>query len=382
VAHVLLAFAGVRKESPAIVRELALQEGEALVSCYVPFTRTGKEVRQNGIHLKNCQRALGAARERGEIGERTASAVARELARAAETAVNPRAPRKAGLALFAAGDECVALEPPAPFGALITVAPRYYVVPLLPLTATLPPVLVLALSRHAVRLIDHASAHEVSLPPDVPRSLTDVVGNELRTPSMHQHSVGNGAVYHGHGEGEDDLLPEIEVYCRRIASALEGELNRDGATVVLAGDVQITAVFRRAASGWPLLDEQINGNHDRTAAADLSALATPLACAQQSARHAHLKTLFGARSAEQRASDDPADIAAAARDGRIDTLLLEHAAALDAPRLRAARARHAVQPEGPFNREVVQTLRCGGDVHVLAAAHMPTSAPQAAIFRF
>ena len=382
MAHVLLASLRVRSESSAVVKNLALEEGEALVSCYVPFARTGKEVRQNGIHLKNCQRALGAARDKGTIDERTTAAATRELTRAAETAVNPRAQRRTGLALFTSGDECVTLEPPSPFGALITIAPRYYVVPLLPLTTNLPPLLILALSRHAVRLIDRATSREVALPPETPRSLTDVVGNELRTPSMHQHSVGNGAVYHGHGEGEDDLLPEIEVYCRRISHALESELNRDGATVVLAGDVQITAVFRRAAAGWPMLDEQINGNHDRTTAAQLAALAAPLAVAQQSARHAELKSLFGARSAEQRASDDPADIAAAARAGRIDTLLLEHTAALDEPRLRAARARQSVQPEGPFNSEAVLTLRCGGDVRVLPATHMPTAAPQAAIFRF
>ena len=254
--------------------------------------------------------------------------------------------------------------------------------PLVPLTTTSPPLLVLALSRHVVRLIDRATAQELPLPPDVPRSLTDVVGSERRAPSLQLHSVGNGAVFHGHGEGDDDLLPEIEIYCRRIASALESELARASATVVLAGDVQITAIFRRAAAEWPLLDEQINGNHDRTAAAHLAALATPLAAARRSAEHADLKALYGARSAEQRASDDPVDIAAAARAGRIETLLLERGAALDEPRLRAARAPHSVQPEGPFNSEAVLTLRCGGDVRVVPAAHMPTPAPQAAIFRW
>jgi Bacterial archaeo-eukaryotic release factor family 7 len=372
----------VRKESSSIVRDLARRQGESLVSCYLPFARAGKDVRQNGIQLKNCQRTLAEARETGAIDERTTSAATRELSRAAEAVDNPRAPRAAGLALFASTDECVTLEPPSPFGSFVTIAQRYYVVPLVPLTTIFPPVLVLALSRHAVRLVDRVTSQELTLPPDVPRSLTDVVGSELREPSLQHHSVGNGAVFHGHGEGNDDLQPEVEVYCRRIAHALEGELVRASATVVLAGDVQITAIFRRAAVGWPLLDEQINGNHDRTAASQLAALAGPLVAAQQSAEHAELKALYGARSAEQRASDEPLDIAAAARAGRIDTLLLEHAAALDEPRLRAARAPQSVQPEGPFNSEAVLTLRCGGDVRVLPAAHMPTPAPQAAIFRF
>ena len=41
-----------------------------------------------------------------------------------------------------------------------------------------------------------------------------------------------------------------------------------------------------------------------------------------------------------------------------------------------------IQPEGPFNREAVLTLRCGGDVRLVPAADMPTDAPQAAIYRF
>ena len=208
------------------------------------------------------------------------------------------------------------------------------------------------------------------------------MGGERRKPSLQQHSVRAGAVFHGRGEGSDALLRELETYCRRIVNALTDELARSGATVVLAGDVQITAIFRRAAASWRLLAEQIYGNHDRTPAAQLAAFATPLAGAQLSAANAELKTLYWARSPEHRASDDPREIVSAARAGRIDTLLLEHSAALDEPGLRAAREPSAVSAEGPFNTEAVLTLRNGGDVRVVPAADMPTHAPQAAIFRF
>ena len=348
----------------------------------MPFERAGKDVRQNAIHLKNCQRTLAAARAAGDVDERTVAAAERELERAAKSAENPRATRAAGLAVFAAPDDSVAIASTTTFAPLVTVAPRFYVVPLLPRTADLPPVFILALSRHAVRLVEHATARELPLPPGVPRSLQDAVGAERREPSLQQHSVGTGAMFHSHGEGEDDLLPELELYCRQIAHGLPGELNRPGTTLVLAGDVQITAIFRRAAPGWPLLDAQIHGNHDRTPAAQLAAFTAPLVAARETAASAEWKALYGERSAERRASDDPGDITAAAGAGRIDTLLLERSAALDAPRLRAAREPHSIQREGPFNNEAVLTLRSGGDVRILSAAHMPTPAPQAAIFRF
>jgi hypothetical protein len=243
-------------------------------------------------------------------------------------------------------------------------------------------VFVLALSRHVVRIVERATGRELPLPADMPRSLTDAVGAERRAATLRQHSVGTGSVIYGHGEGDDDVLPEIETFCRRVANGLAGIVDRTAATLVLAGDVQITAVFRRVAHGWSLLDEQIHGSHDRTGAAQLLAFAEPLVAVWQNGTHADLRALYGARSADRRASDDPLDIAAAARAGRIDTLLLDEAAALDEPRRRAAREPHSAQPEGPFNSEAVLTLRAGGEVRLVASDEMPTQAPQAAIYRF
>jgi hypothetical protein len=373
----------VLQPTSQIVRELAGRQGESFVSCYVPFARSGKDVRQNTIHLKNCQRAIAAARANDEIDALTAARAALELSNAARAAEDPRAPRSAaGIAVFAAPDDSVTLESPVEFAPSVTIGPRFYLLPLVPFTSAAPSVLVLALSRHSVRLVELATARDVPLPPDVPRSLTDAVGIERKTPSLQQHSVGTGSVFHGHGEGEDDVLPEVETFCRRIAHGLAATIERTDARLLLAGDVQITAVFRRVAPSWPLLEQQIHGSHDRTSSAELTALAEPLIAAWQNATRANLRARYGARAADHRASDDPIDIAAAARAGRIDTLLLDEVAALDEPRRRAARAPHAAQSEGPFNNEAVLTLRCGGDVRLVAASEMPTEAPQAAIYRF
>jgi hypothetical protein len=375
----------VLQPSSQLVRDLARFQGDSFVSCYVPFTRSGKDVRQNAIHLKNCQRAIAAAGENGGADPRTTAAAARELNNAARAVEDPRAPRRAsGLALFASPGECVVLESTAPFASFVTIGPRFYVVPLVPCTTGTPSVFVLSLSRHVVRLVEYPSAREVELANGVPRSMSDVVGDERRDATLQQHSVGNGSVFHGHGEGDDDLLPEVEVFCRHLAHALASNVDRSDALLLLAGDIQVTAVFRRAAAaaGWTLLEEQIHGNHDRTTAAQLAAFAEPLVSAWQRTTNPDLRELYGARSAEGRASDVAGDIAAAAEVGRVDTLLLDRTVALDEPQLRATQEPHTIQPEGPFNSEAVLTLRHGGSVHLLAPTDMPTGAPQAAIYRF
>jgi hypothetical protein len=378
----LLRASQVLQPSSQVLRELARAEGRSLVSCYVKFARAGKDVRQNGMRIKNCARVLAAARAAGVVDERTAATATSELARAAEVAADPHGARGTGVALFASDSACATLEAAVPFASSVTIAPRYYLVPLVPLSVPKPAGLILALSRHAVRLVDCSAATDLPLPAGTPRSLAEAVGGERREPTLQQHSVGTGAVFHGHGEGEDDVLKELATYCRQVASALAAHVARLHATVVLAGDGKLVAVFREAASSWPLLGEHIHGSHDRTPAAQLAAFAAPLLAARQHATNAELKALFGARSAERRASDDLVDIAAAARAGRIDTLLLEQGAALAEPGLRTAQEPLAVQPEGPFNSEAVLTLRGGGEVRVVAAAEMPTAAHQAAIFRF
>lgn len=369
--------------SSQLLHELARHEGRAFVSCYVPFARSGNDVRQNAIQLKNCQRTLAAVSSEDGIDARTLAAASRELARAADAAQDPRARRDTGgFALFARPDECVTLDSGTPFAPVVTVGDRFYLVPLMPFSAAARSLYILALSRRSVRLVDCASARELALPDDLPRSLTDAVGTERREATVQRHGVGAGSVFHGHGDGDDDMLAEVETFCRRVANRLDQIIGRQGAMLLLAGDVQITALFRRAAAGWSVLAEQISGNHDRTAVGELCALAKPLLQSQHAQAHAELRAVYDSHVADRRASDDPVEIVAAARAGRIDTLLLSEAAAFHEPRRRAARQPHAIQPEGPFNTEAVLTLRCGGHVRLLPEAAMPTKAPQAAIYRF
>jgi hypothetical protein len=373
----------VLQPSSQVLHELARHEGRAFVSCYVPFARSGKDVRQNAIHFKNCQRALAAEGATKNIDARTLAAATKGLASAADAALDPRAPRAAaGFALFAHPDGCVTLDSRTPFPPVVTVADRFYLLPLMPFSTAAPPLYVLTLSRQSVRLIDCTNARELELPGDFPKSLTDAVGTERRRATLQRHTVGTGSVFHGHGEGDDDLLPEIETFCRGVANKLGDHVERGQAVLLLAGDVQITSVFRRAAGDLKLAQEHISGNHDRTSAADLCSLVQPLLSARRQQTHAELRELYERHVADRRASDDASEISAAARAGRIDTLLLNESAAFEQPRRRATRDPHAIQPEGPFNTEAVLTLRCGGDVRLLPETDMPTVAPQAAIYRF
>jgi hypothetical protein len=370
------------------LRELAARDGGPLISCYVPIVRTGKEVSQNRIRVKNALREVEAALQSSSADKRVAAAASRRIQSALEEAIDEidasRGSTDDGWALFGSADDCLMLGCNCEFAPSITVAERFYVVPLLELARAEHRAYVLAISRHGVRLISisREGATEVQLSDAVPRSLTDVVGEERRYAGMQQHSVGGGTIFHGHGEGEDDVVQELEAFCRRVGSALATEVDFAERSLVLAGDVQITATFRRVNGKLPLLERQISGSHDRTSAAELHELAKPILAAAASADDARLRELFHVRHGHGRASDEHAHIARAAEDGRIDTLLLVDCSAhLDGVAVEAVDTR-AAYDEGAFNREVVLTLRHSGTVQLLEPDKMPTRAPLAAIYRF
>ena len=148
-------FRQVRNQSSQIVRDLARRQGESLVSCYVPFARTGKDVRQNGIQLKNCQRTIA------QRANATPSTSARRLPRRASsraprsTAQESRAPRGRARLVRLAGRVRDARVPAAVLVPLVTIAPAVlHRAARAVARRRCPPVLVLALSRHAVRLIE------------------------------------------------------------------------------------------------------------------------------------------------------------------------------------------------------------------------------------
>ena len=114
------------------------------MSCSVPFARSGNDVRQNAIHLKHCQSAIATAAERDAIDARTTATATRELTSGVLAPQDPRATRAAGLALFASPEGCVALASPPRLAPLVTIGPRFYIVPLVPCTTPEPAVLVLA----------------------------------------------------------------------------------------------------------------------------------------------------------------------------------------------------------------------------------------------
>jgi hypothetical protein len=370
-----------------------LTEGESeRLSCYIPMVRVGRETLQNPIRYKNAIRYAEQALYAHGMDKRGAGAIIGRIVDEVEAETGDQRfwdRQSDGLAIFASAEDCLLLSCAYEFAPSVTVASRFCIMPLVPLLNRDREFLVLAISRNSVRVV-HASrerAEEIELSGAVPRSVTDVVGEDFEEQNLQFHwtSSDRGAVFHGQGAGEDDVLPELELYCRRVGGALVKELGTD-TSIVLAGDTALAAIFRHVVKRPPLLDTGIEGNHDRTPPDQLRALGWPIIAERLVREDAEVVRLFHERRGENRASDDLEEIRAAAQQGRVEQLIVSREVALAAPRPIPDPAANDspgnVGAEPPINADVVATLRHGGSARLLDAPDMPTEAEVAAIFRF
>src|SRR5690606_25562507 len=247
------------------------------------------------------------------------------------------------------------------FAPRLSVAKRYDVLPLVPLVNDDLRGTVLVLARNGVRVIDVSQdqAHELELGDDFPKTGADAFGDDLRQSGLQQHSVGTGAVFHGHGEGEDDVLPELEIFCRSVGDALAKLPDVAAKPLVVAADVKLAALFRRTAAQLQVLPDTITGNYERADVETIAALARRLL--RRSAKGEDWAELYRAGLADGNASDSRGELGRAALDARVDTLLIERESAL---------AERDGDGEPDYNAETVLTLRHGGKVHLLGRDEM------------
>lgn len=372
---------------PKHLRRLLGEGGAVRLSCYMPMTIAGRDTRKNPIRFKNSMREAERALRAHGVPNGDISKIVGPLVADTEQRRFWDHQRE-GLAAFASLDEHMLLSCNECFRPNVSVGEHYCVVPLLPLVNRNRHGYVLVLSLNRVRLVDITRDHaeEVELDESVPQALTDVVGKEREDRDQRfQRTGGGGPAHPGRADSEDETLPELEQFCRRVDEALANEVDHADSPIVAAGDVKVTSVFRQVAKHLAILDT-IPGNHDRTPVDELHGFAWPMLADRINEYDAALVELFHERYSEQRASDSAEEITRAAKEGRIDTLLLNREAAidggLDGPREVSPGENGEVAGESLFNVTATATLRHGGAARLLVRAQMPTAAPMAAIYRY
>lgn len=385
----------MRAIDPARVEELIHERPEGpLVSLVLPTHRTGKEIRQDPIRLKNL---LNEAEDQVRAGPWDRADPAPLLAAARD--LLPEQDfwnhQLDSLALYLGPGGMRTFRLPVRHDELCLAADHFHVKPLLPLSGEEDRFLVLALSQGRVRLFkaNRVQIEELDLGP-IPASLEDALGRETDQPSLQYRTQVSGApaagrgaaAFHGHGKGDDDREVDRDRFLEAVERGLRERLSDRRRPLVLAAVEELAARFRQISRYPTITPETLEGNPDRLEGEALHRGAWPIVAPLFAAPFRRDLERFAQADGTGLASADLEQIATAVGIGRVETLFVA------ADRQRWGRLAEEGRLELPgerrpgdgdvLDRLAVRALASGARVYARPAAELPGGRVAAAIFRY
>jgi hypothetical protein len=253
---------------------------------------------------------------------------------------------------------------------------------------------VLGLSRHEVKLFEgnRDSLDEVELAPDVPRTITEALGDELTEPHQTVASYGGtnlgSSMRHGHGGKKDEVDIDADRFFRAVDQAvLQHHSRPSDLPLLLAALPEHHGIFHQISKNPFLLGEGIKIHPDALPLDELREKAWQVFEPQYQSRLAKLADEFALAKSKGLGLEKLQEIAEAAVAGRITTLLVEADREIGG-RLDAATGR--IQMDDLSHPELDDLLddlgelvsSKGGNVVVVPPKEMPTKTGAAATCRF
>jgi hypothetical protein len=277
---------------------------------------------------------------------------------------------------------------------LVVVADSFHVKPLMRILQSADLYQVLGLNRREIKFYEgnRDVLDEIELAQEVPRTITDALGEELTEPHLTVASYGKGAggppMRHGHGSRKDEVDIDSERFFRAVDRAvLEHHSKPSGLPLILAALPEHHNLFRQVSQNPFLLSDGIDTHPDALPGEAFRDRAWRVVEPKYLTRLAGLVEEFGRAKSKGLGSDDPAPVAEAAVAGRVAKLLIEaerHVAGRIDP--ASGRIEYGVLAHPEFDDllddlgELV--LNKGAQVVIVPAERMPTRTGIAAIYRF
>ena len=279
---------------------------------------------------------------------------------------------------------------------LAMVADSFHTKPLRQYLQSLDHFHVLGLTLHDIRLFEgnRHSLTEVDLTADTPKTITEALGDELTDKHSVVESYGgvggdSTPMHHGHGGKKEETEKDAERFFRVVASAIyEHHSKPSGWPLILAALPEHHSLFHKVNKNPLLLSKGISINPSSVSPDKLANMAWEIMEPEYNLKLDSLVARFEQARANGKGSDDYKEVAVAAVEGRVDTLIVE------ADRIIAVRITNLVtgntQKKDLSNPKVDDLLddmgelviKMGGQVMVLPTGKMPSETGLAAIFRY
>jgi hypothetical protein len=361
------------------------------VSLFMPVQPGSPPPHPDPIRLKNLLRE--AEQRLGALGQR-APDVARllEPARALVEDAGFWAQPGEGLAVFLSSARSHVRRLPLAVDELVVVGERFHVKPLLRLLSGDGRFSVLALSQHGVRLLHGTRDAVAEVPLDgLPGSVAEALLYDQPERNLQAHAGtpgvgGRGAIFHGHGQGEERAKEDIFQYFRLVDGRVAAALRERSGPLVLAGVDYLLPIYRRANTYRGLAREGIEGNPQGLADEALHARAWQIVRGHFEKAEEDAIGRYHALAGTGRTAADLAGVLMAAHSGRVDTLFVTETQRWGRFNVADGSVRVHDEPkpgdEDLLDLAAMRVLQNGGTVYVRPPDRMPDDGPAAAILRY
>lgn len=254
---------------------------------------------------------------------------------------------------------------------------------------------ILGLSHSKIRLFEgnRNALDEIVLTSEDPRSITEALGDEVTEPHQTVSSYGGAGhgsmpMHHTQGGKEDEVEADAERYFRAVDRAILDHHSRpSGLPLILAGLPEHHHLFRTISHNPFLMADGLTVNPDDLPIDELRERAWSVVEPQYKAGLATLVDEFNMAKSKALGSDDLAEVAQAATEGRVATLLIESDRII-AGQLEGATGKvETADLSQPHIGDLLDDLgelvtKMGGRVVVLPADRMPVETGLAATYRY
>jgi hypothetical protein len=360
--------------------------------------RSGPQVRQNPVRLKNLLR--DAADQLNQMGETDAAAkaLAAEVGQLIGSVEELAREPQGGLVLFIREGFSKVFKAPIEFAEKLAVNHRFHVTPLLEYVQGDGRFLVLAVSQKDVRLFEgnKHSLREVDVE-GLPKSLVDALNIDEYVQSIQFHTEGpggrnsihnGGGMFHGHSGGDQgDRKTDIALYFRALDNALTSYFRDETAPLVFAGVDYLFPIYQSANNYRGLVDRAVSGNPERWNPDQIHGPAWEIVRERFDADRAAAINQYGTLAARRQASDNLFEIIESARIGKVGTLLVARGASESGVVDRETGEASLAEKDAPNQEDLLGyaatlTLGSSGAVYLVEPSEMPTKSPIAALFRY
>jgi len=354
---------------PGDLKDLAAIDGQPCVSILMRTHRKGRETQQGPIRLKNL---LGEVAEKLKEAGHDDSILDRIASKPNEQEFWQH--QGEGLAIYLTPSDCRMFRLNRRVAERVLVGKSFLVQPLIRESNAGGSYFVLSLSwgeaslfrvnGEGLELVETARLpakfDELVLPRDPEESLQNTshrsVGNAVGTST---------AMFHGQGEGEEKIEADRDQYLSLVGDEVAAEIYNTGLPLVVVATGEVSGHFE--ATTKVKIEAKVDGSPSEWSGDELREYAQKAIAPHLKADQNEFTERFGTAMANSQGADNIDDVLKAAKNGRVDSLMV-------------CRRDDLCEQT---NQAVIETLRGGGDVFQCDLESITGSnAKVAAIFRY